>query len=49
MAKTTEDLKTPTSEKLKALQLAMDKIEKDHGKGAIMRMGDSKIEDMAVI
>lgn len=49
MAKTTEDVKTPTSEKLKALQLAMDKIEKDHGKGAIMRMGDSKIEDMAVI
>ncbi len=49
MAKTTEDVKTPTSEKLKALQLAMDKIEKDHGKGAIMRMGDTKIEDMAVI
>jgi len=49
MAKTTEDLKTPTSEKLKALQLAMDKIEKDHGKGAIMRMGDNKVEDMAVI
>ncbi len=49
MAKTTEDLKTPSSEKLKALQLAMDKIEKDHGKGAIMRMGDTKIEDMAVI
>jgi recombination protein RecA len=49
MAKTTEDLKTPPSEKLKALQLAMDKIEKDHGKGAIMRMGDTKIEDMAVI
>ena len=49
MAKTTEDVKTPTSEKLKALQLAMDKIEKDHGKGAIMRMGDNKVEDMAVI
>ena len=32
--------KTPSAEKLKALQLAMDKIEKDHGKGTIMRMGD---------
>ena len=28
---------TPPAEKLKALQLAMDKIEKDHGKGTIMR------------
>jgi len=39
----------PSLEKLKALQLAMDKIEKDHGKGTIMKMGDNKIEDMAVI
>jgi recombination protein RecA len=50
MAKTTaEELKFPTSDKLKALQLAMDKIDKDHGKGAIMRMGDNKVEDIAVI
>ena len=28
----------PSLEKLKALQLAMDKIEKDHGKGTIMKM-----------
>jgi len=27
----------------------MDKIEKDHGKGAIMRMGDNKVEDIAFI
>ena len=33
----------PSLEKLKALQLAMDKIEKDHGKGTIMKMGDSKV------
>ena len=39
----------PSLEKLKALQLAMDKIEKDHGKGTIMKMGDSKVEDMPVI
>ncbi len=49
MAKSSEELKFPTSEKLRALQLAMDKIEKDHGKGTIMRMGDSKIEDVSVI
>ena len=50
MAKTTaEELKFPTSDKLKALQLAMDKIEKDHGKGTIMRMGDTKVEDVSFI
>jgi len=47
--KPADDLKKPSSDKLKALQLAMDKIEKDHGKGTIMRMGDNKIEDVAVI
>ncbi len=36
-------------EKLKALQLTMDKIEKSYGKGTIMRMGDSVIEDVPVI
>ena len=39
----------PSSEKLKALQLAMEKIEKDHGKGTIMKMGDNKIEEIPVI
>lgn len=39
----------PSLEKLKALQLAMDKIEKDHGKGTIMKMGDNKVEDVPVI
>ena len=41
-----KDVKT---EKLKALQMAMDKLEKTHGKGAIMRMGDSKVEDVEAI
>ncbi|HEY6915711.1 MAG TPA: recombinase RecA [Paludibacter sp.] len=49
MAKTVEEIKFPVSDKLKALQLAMDKIEKDHGKGAIMRMGDNKVEDIGFI
>ena len=35
--------------KLKALQAAMAKIEKDFGKGSIMKMGDEKIEDIEVI
>lgn len=37
------------SEKLKALRAAMDKIEKTYGKGAIMKMGDEKVEEVSVI
>ena len=44
----TEQL-TPQQQKLKALQAAMDKIEKSFGKGAIMRMGEEKIENVEVI
>jgi len=40
---------SPQQEKLKALQAAMSKIEKDFGKGSIMRMGDEKIENVEVI
>ncbi len=36
-------------EKLKALQLTMDKIDKTYGKGAIMRMGESIVENVPVI
>ncbi|WP_165043146.1 recombinase RecA [Dysgonomonas sp. ZJ709] len=36
-------------EKMKALQAAMDKIEKSYGKGSIMKMGDDKIDEIAVI
>ena len=39
----------PQQEKLKALQAAMSKIEKDFGKGSIMRMGDEQIENVEVI
>ncbi len=39
----------PSSDKLKALKLAMDKIEKDHGKGTIMKLGETSIEDISVI
>jgi recombination protein RecA len=37
------------SEKLKALQLTIDKIDKSFGKGSIMRMGDRAIEDVPAI
>jgi recombination protein RecA len=36
-------------EKLKALQLTLDKIDKDYGKGAIMKMGDQAIIDVPSI
>ncbi len=36
-------------EKLKALQLTMEKIDKTYGKGAIMRMGESTVENVSVI
>ena len=50
MAKNTEVTDNPVvSEKLKALQLAMEKLDKDYGKGTIMRMGDSKVEEVAVV
>lgn len=38
-----------SQEKLKALQLTLDKIEKGYGKGTIMKLGDSAIEDVPVI
>ena len=37
------------SDKLKALQAAMDKIEKSFGKGSIMKMGDGNVEQIEVI
>lgn len=38
-----------TSEKLKALQAAMMKIEKDFGKGSIMKLGDATAEEVEII
>ena len=38
-----------SSENLKALQAAMDKIEKSYGRGAIMKLGDDSVEEVAVI
>ena len=41
--------KEEKEEKLKALQAAMQKIEKDFGKGAIMKLGEDKVENVDVI
>ena len=39
----------PKEAKLKALQAALGKIEKDFGKGSIMKLGEEKIEKVEVI
>jgi len=40
---------SPKEQKLKALQAAMAKIEKDYGKGSIMKLGDEQIANVEVI
>jgi recombination protein RecA len=45
-----EDIfKMSNADKLKALQLTLDKLEKNYGKGTIMKLGDSVIEPIEVI
>jgi recombination protein RecA len=39
----------PNEEKLKALQAAMSKIEKNYGRGSIMRLGEENIEKIEVV
>lgn len=46
--KTTETI-SPNSEKLKALKLTMDKLEKDYGKGSVMLLGDKPVHEQSVI
>lgn len=41
--------KDEQKEKLQALKLTLDKLEKTYGKGSIMRLGDSAVESMEVI
>lgn len=44
-----EEALDPKAARLKALQAAMAKIEKDFGKGSIMKLGDNKTEKIDVI
>jgi recombination protein RecA len=46
---TKEEKLAMNKEKLKALQLTMDKIEKSYGKGSIMRLGDRVVDEVAAI
>ena len=39
----------PKAERLKALQLTLDKIDKDFGKGTIMKLGDKVVDDVPCI
>ncbi len=53
MSKETKESKSAkesvNKEKLKALQLTIEKLEKTYGKGAIMKMGDAPAENVEVI
>ncbi len=44
-----KDRKEVSKEKLKALQATLDKIEKDFGKGSIMKMGDKAVAEVSAI
>jgi recombination protein RecA len=47
--KVADKAKEVNKEKLKALQLTLDKLEKTYGKGSIMKMGDKPAENVEVI
>ena len=49
MAKEKKEEAAVNTDKLKALQAAMEKIEKSYGKGAIMTLGNDHIENIEVI
>ena len=49
MAKKEEIAAGSSADKLKALQAAMDRIEKNFGKGSIMKLGDDNIQEIEVI
>jgi recombination protein RecA len=44
-----KELKEANKEKLKALQLTIDKLEKTYGKGTVMKMGDHAIDTIEAI
>lgn len=44
-----QDVAAEKSEKLKVLQAAISKIEKNYGKGSIMKLGDKAVEEMDTI
>ncbi|WP_022822230.1 recombinase RecA [Hymenobacter norwichensis] len=52
MAATTdkaEKVTNPQTEKMKALQLTLDKLDKNYGKGTVMKLSDNKVVDIPAI
>ncbi len=49
MTKKNETMSTANSEKLKALKLTIDKIDKDFGKGSVMMMNERAVTEMEVV
>jgi recombination protein RecA len=49
MSTAVKESKEVNKEKIKALQLAMDKLEKTYGRGAVMKLGDEALEKVEVI
>jgi recombination protein RecA len=50
MEKTKNEVQpNPSKEKLKAIQMVIDKLEKDYGKGTIMKLGDNPIAEVPYI
>ena len=48
-AKESKEVNSAQAEKLKALQMTIERLDKSFGKGTVMRMGDTAIEPMEVI
>ena len=48
-APTTDKAVNPNVEKMKALQLTMDKLDKAYGKGTVMKLSDNKVVDIPAI
>ncbi|SDD70945.1 recombination protein RecA [Pricia antarctica] len=44
-----KEMSSEKEAKLKALKLTLDKLDKTYGKGAVMKMGDSVVEDVEAI
>jgi len=44
-----KDLQKERQQRLKALQLTLEKLEKTYGKGTVMKLGDEPVEEMDVI
>ena len=49
MAATTDKAVNANAEKMKALQLTLDKLDKNYGKGTVMKLSDNKVMDVEVI